>query len=118
MVGDVAPPACRSVANGFLCAGPSADGGIFGGSRDRILRANVLSMAAGTVGDWWTTRLSVFWRSQILGWRLFGLVDVLNRLLIYRSIAAALALTLVVTPCLALLSTGMHSIYASRRVDN
>lgn len=75
-------------------------------------------MAAGTVGDWWITRLPVFWRAQILGWGLFGLVDVLNRLLIYRSMAAALALTLVVTPCLMLLSTGMRSIYGSRRIDN
>ena len=39
-----------------------------------ILRENVLSMAAGSVGAWWTGRLSVFWRAQIVGWGLFGLL--------------------------------------------
>src|ERR687898_545325 len=53
---------------------------LLGTSGTAILRENVLSMAAGTVGAWWTGRLSVFWRAQIVGWGLFFLVDFDNRL--------------------------------------
>jgi two-component system LytT family sensor kinase len=83
-----------------------------------ILRENVLSMAAGTVGAWWTGRLSVFWRAQIVGWGLFFLVDLLNRLLTYRNVKVALGITLVVTPCLVVLSAGMRSVYTSRAFNN
>jgi len=83
-----------------------------------ILRANVLSMAAGTVGAWWTGRLSVFWRAQIVGWGLFFLVDLLNRLLTYRSVKVALGITLLITPCLVVLSAGMRRVYTSRAFNN
>lgn len=83
-----------------------------------ILRENVLSMAAGTVGAWWTGHLSVFWRAQIVGWGLFFLVDLLNRLLTYRNVKVALGITLVVTPCLVVLSAGMRSVYTSRVFNN
>ena len=72
------------------------------------MRENVLSMAAGSIGTWWTGRLSVFWRAQIVGWGLFFLVDLVNRVLTYRSFRIALVITLVVTPCLVVVSAGMR----------
>jgi two-component system LytT family sensor kinase len=75
-------------------------------------------MAAGTVGAWWTGRLSVFWRAQIVGWGLFFLVDLVNRVLTYRSLKVALAVTLLITPCLVVLSAGMRSVYTSRTFNN
>src|SRR5262245_52779324 len=54
-------------------------GGLWGQAGTAILRENVLSMAAGSIGAWWTGRLSVFWRAQIVGWGLFFLVDLVNR---------------------------------------
>ena len=75
-------------------------------------------MAAGTVGAWWTGRLSVFWRAQIVGWGLFFLVDLVNRVLTYRSLKVALAITLLITPCLVVLSAGMRSVYTSRAFNN
>jgi signal transduction histidine kinase len=83
-----------------------------------ILRENVLSMAAGSVGAWWTGRLSVFWRAQIVGWSLFFLVDLVNRLLTYHSPEVALAITLLITPCLVVLSAGMRAVYTSRAFNN
>jgi two-component system LytT family sensor kinase len=82
------------------------------------LRENVLSMAAGSVGAWWTGRLSVFWRAQIVGWGLFFLVDLVNRLLTYHSLQVAVAITLLVTPCLVVLSAGMRTVYTSRSFNN
>jgi two-component system LytT family sensor kinase len=75
-------------------------------------------MAAGTVGAWWTGRLSVFWRAQIVGWGLFFLVDLVNRLLTYRDVKVAVGITLLVTPCLAVLSAGMRAIYTSHAFSN
>jgi signal transduction histidine kinase len=92
--------------------------GLWGPAGTAILRENVLSMAAGTVGAWWTGRLSVFWRAQIVGWGLFFLVDLVNRLLTYRSIEIALAITLLITPCLVALSAGMRAVYTSRAFNN
>src|SRR5262245_38363035 len=71
------------------------------------LRANVVSMAAGTIEARWTN-LSVFWRAQIVGWGLFGVLDLVNRQLAYGDFGVALALTLIVTFCLALLSAAMR----------
>ena len=93
-------------------------GGLWGTSGIATLRENVLSMAAGSVGAWWTDRLSVFWRAQIVGWGLFFLVDLVNRVLTYRSFQIALVITLLVTPCLVVLSAGMRSVYTSRAFDN
>jgi two-component system, LytTR family, sensor kinase len=93
-------------------------GGLWGISGIATLRENVLSMAAGSVGAWWTGRLSVFWRAQIVGWGLFFLVDLVNRVLTYRSLKVALAITLLVTPCLVVVSAGMRSVYTSRAFNN
>ncbi len=57
-----------------------------------ILRANGLSTAAGTIEAWWT-RLSVFWRAQIVGWGLFAVLDLVNRQLTYGDFGIAFAVT-------------------------
>ena len=93
-------------------------GGLWGISGIATLRESVLSMAAGSVGAWWTGRLSVFWRAQIVGWGLFFLVDLVNRVLTYRRFHIALAITLLVTPCLVMVSAGMRSVYTSRAFNN
>jgi LytS/YehU family sensor histidine kinase len=77
----------------------------------------MLSMAAGTFQARWSS-LPAFWRAQIAGWSLFGVLDLLNRQLAYRDFAVALVLTLIVTLCLAGLSSVMRAIYASRALDN
>jgi LytS/YehU family sensor histidine kinase len=77
----------------------------------------VLSSAAGTIETRWAN-LSVFWRAQIVGWGLFGVLDLVNRQLAYRNFVVALTLTLIVTFCLAGLSAVMRGIYASRALDN
>ena len=82
-----------------------------------ILRANGLNMAAGKIGAWWT-RLSVFWRAQIVGWGLFAVLDLVNRQLTYGKFSVAVAVTLIVTFCLVVLSAAMRAVYASRSLDN
>ncbi|MBV8510457.1 MAG: histidine kinase [Xanthobacteraceae bacterium] len=82
-----------------------------------ILRANMLSMAAGRLQARWAG-LPAFWRAQIAGWTLFGILDLLNRQLAYRDFAVALVLTLIVTLCLAGLSSMMRAVYASHPIDN
>jgi LytS/YehU family sensor histidine kinase len=62
--------------------------------------------------------LSVFWRVQIAGWGLFGVLDLLNRQLAYRDFAVALPLTLIVTLCLVVLSSAMRVVYASPALDD
>jgi len=80
------------------------------------LRANVLTMAAGTIEARWTN-LSVFWRAQIVVWGLFGVLDLVNRQLAYGNFARALTLTLIVTVCLVALSTAMRAVYAPHALD-
>jgi two-component system LytT family sensor kinase len=82
-----------------------------------ILRANGLSTAAGKIGAWWT-RTSVFWRAQIVGWGLFGVLDLVNRQLTYGDFGIAIAITATVTVCLVALSAAMRAVYASRILDN
>jgi len=101
----------------FYPVGSALAGGLLG-TGTTILRANVLSMAAGTVGAWWTGRLSVFWRAQIVGWGLFFVLDLMNRLLTYHDAAMAIVVSLVVAPCLVALSTGLAGIYSSQPIGN
>lgn len=77
----------------------------------------MLSMAAGRLQARWAG-LPVFWRAQIAGWSLFGVLDLLNRQLAYRDFAVALVLTLIVTLCLAALSSVMRAVYVSQALDN
>jgi two-component system, LytTR family, sensor kinase len=92
-------------------------GGIRGLAGNSILRANMLSKAAGTFQARWAS-LSAFWRVQIAGWSLFGVLDLLNRQLAYHDFAVALVLTLIVTFCLLALSSAMRVVYASRPLDD
>jgi two-component system, LytTR family, sensor kinase len=77
----------------------------------------MLSVAAGTAGGWFGS-LPVFWRAQLVGWSLFFVLDVVNRLLTYHNVAMAIVVSLVVWPCLILLSTGLGAIYSSRKIGN
>ena len=88
-----------------------------GNFRNNDLRANMLSMAAGTVESW-TGRLSFYWRAQLLGWGLFFILDLLNRLLTYHNLPMSIVVSLVVAPCLVALSTGLQAIYTSRFFGN
>lgn len=62
--------------------------------------------------------MSVFWRAQIVGWGLFFLVDLVNRVLAFRNPWIALGVTLLMTPILVLVSAGMRAIYTSRGFSN
>src|SRR5215510_13524427 len=79
-----------------------------------LFRAQVLS----TAERWRFGRLSVFWQAQIVGWGLFLVLDMLNRLLTYKNVTMAIVVSFVVAPCLVALSTGLGAIYASQRIDN
>ena len=80
-----------------------------------ILRALMPSMAASTAQRWRLDRLPIFWRAQFVGWGLFFVLDLLNRLLTYKNLPMAIVVSMVVAPCLVVLSTGLCAIYASRR---
>ncbi len=81
------------------------------------MRANVLSVVAGAIEARWAS-LSVFWQAQIVGWGAFGILDLVNRRLAYGDFVVALTLTLLITPCLAVLTAGVRAVYASRALDN
>jgi hypothetical protein len=89
----------------------------WGISGTTILRANMLSMAAGTVESW-TGRLSFYWQAQLLGWGLFFILDLLNRLLTYHNLPMSIVVSLVVAPCLVALSTVLQAFYTSRFFGN
>jgi len=76
------------------------------------------SMAASTAQRWRLDRLPVFWRAQFVGWGLFFVLDLLNRLLTYKNLPMAIVVSLVVAPCLVALSTGLGAIYASQSIGN
>ena len=44
-------------------------------------------------------RLPRFWQTQIVGWGLFTLVDLVDRGLTYRSLGISMVLTLLLAPC-------------------
>ncbi|TCT06668.1 sensor histidine kinase [Aquabacter spiritensis] len=62
--------------------------------------------------------LPLFWRAQIIGWSLFGIIDVVNRQLAYRDIDIALLLTIAVYPVLIALSGVLRWLYARLIPDN
>ena len=80
------------------------------------MRANVLSIATGTVKGWWS-RLPIFWRAQAAGWGLFAVLDLVNRWLTYGHFGIALSLTLVIAPCLVALSVALRTVYDRRVAD-
>ena len=56
-----------------------------------------------------------FWRAQCVGWSLFAIADLVDRQLTYHDPLAALALTVLSTGLLVLLSLGLHSLYRRPR---
>lgn len=74
-------------------------------------------MTTGTAGGL-AGRLPVFWRMQLLGWGLFFILDLMNRLLTYRNVPMAIGVSVVVMPCLVALSAGLRVIYDSRKIGN
>ena len=75
-------------------------------------------MTASTSGSGLVGRLPVFWRMQLLGWGLFFILDVMNRLLTYRNVPMAIGVSIVVMPCLVALSAGLRAIYDSQKIGN
>lgn len=79
--------------------------------------ANLIDRATDAIGARWD-RLPRFWQTQIVGWGLFTLVDLVDRGLTYRSLGISLVLTLLVAPCCVLLSTAMRNAYARQSPSN
>jgi hypothetical protein len=80
------------------------------------LSVNTLVKSAGSIRAWWNG-LRLFWRAQIVGWGLFGVVDLVNLHLIYHDVWIALPRTVVVVACLVAVTSALHSVYASRHFD-
>lgn len=70
------------------------------------------SLLSRPIGDGPPGRLSPFWRAQLVGWGLFFLLDVTNRLVTFHNAPLAIAVSLAVLPCLVALSTGLGALYA------
>lgn len=82
-----------------------------------FLDANLIERATDAVGARWD-RIPRFWQTQIIGWGLFTLVDLIDRGISYRSLGIATVLTLIVAPCCVLLSTAMRAAYARQSPTN
>lgn len=72
--------------------------------------SNASASVPGQIAFGWQ-RLSFFWRSQLLGWSLFAVVDFANRLLTYHDVKVALSITLLVWPVLMAVSGGLGWLY-------
>ncbi|MFG1464290.1 histidine kinase [Xanthobacter sp. DSM 24535] len=69
-----------------------------------------LGFAGHPLAAWWS-RQSGFWRTQILGWGLFSIVDLANRAVSYENLGISLSLTAIALPLLILASAGLHALY-------
>jgi two-component system LytT family sensor kinase len=63
-------------------------------------------------------KLSMFWQVQLVGWGLFGFVDLISQRLIFHDFFVASLRTGLIVMCLVLISAGMRSVYASHRLEN
>ncbi len=81
------------------------------------MTAAAFSRTAGAVEARWN-RLPWFWRSQIIGWGVFSLVDLVNLTVLYHDFPVALARTAAVILCLVAIATLMRQVYASRYLAN
>src|SRR5258708_31153742 len=63
-------------------------------------------------------KLPIFWQVQLVGWGLFGLVDLIGQRLIFHDFLVAALRTAVIVSCLMVISAGMRFVYASQRLDN
>lgn len=59
-------------------------------------------------------RIPPFWRSQIVGWGLFAIVDFSDRQLVYENVFISIMLSAVAFPTFLVLSAGMRRIYVDR----
>jgi two-component system LytT family sensor kinase len=82
-----------------------------------FLDANRIERATDAIGARWG-RIPRFWQTQIVGWGLFTLVDLIDRGITYRSLGISMVLTLLVAPCCVLLSTAMRAAYARQSPTN
>jgi hypothetical protein len=79
--------------------------------------ANLIERATDAIAARWD-RIPRFWQTQLVGWGLFTLVDLIDRGLTYRSLGISLVLTALVAPCCVLLSTAMRTAYARQSPTN
>jgi two-component system LytT family sensor kinase len=82
-----------------------------------FLDANLIERATDAIGARWD-RIPRFWQTQIVGWGLFTLVDLIDRGITFGSLAISMVLTLLVAPCCVLLSTAMRAAYARQSPTN
>ena len=63
-------------------------------------------------------KLPMFWQVQLVGWGLFGFVDLISQRLIFHDFFVASLRTGLIVACLVVISAGMRSVYASHRLEN
>jgi hypothetical protein len=63
-------------------------------------------------------RLPMFWQVQLVGWGLFGVVDLISQRLIFHDLFVASLRTGLIVACLVLISAGMGSVHTSHRLEN
>ena len=73
------------------------------------------ALRAAIVERWY--RITLFWRAQIVVWSLFAVADIATRQTIYKHMTAALALTLLMTPVMMLLTAGLRWAYTRLGLD-
>lgn len=86
--------------------------------RKAIARVSTTSLLSRPLGEGRPGRLSLFWRSQLVGWSLFFFLDFTNRLLTFNNPPLALVVSLAVLPCLVALSTGLGWLYTALGLEN
>ncbi len=77
---------------------------------------NAIVKRAGSIGEYWNG-LRLFWRAQILGWGFFAVLDLVYQQLIYHDFGIAASRALPTVLSLVVVSTVLHSVYASRRFE-
>lgn len=82
-----------------------------------FLDANLIGRTNGAIGARWN-RIPRFWQTQVVGWGLFTLVDLVDRGITYQSLGISLLLSVLVAPCCVLLSTAMGAAYARQSPTN
>ena len=63
-------------------------------------------------------KLPMFWQVQLVGWALFGLVDLIGQRLIFHDFLVASLRTALMVASLIVISVAMGSVYGWQRLDN
>jgi two-component system, LytTR family, sensor kinase len=63
-------------------------------------------------------RLPIFWQAQLVGWGLFGIVEIVSQRLIFHDILVASLRTALMVVCLVAVSTAMRWIYTPQQLGN